>query len=65
MAKKMTKCSCGSTTFIVDEGLAHHAELVDGSLDVYKCRDNEIMSINCVKCDKKYDESDFEQIDFC
>ena len=59
------KCECGSRDFIVDEGIAHKAELdEEGNLTVYKSQECEIMKIVCAKCDTDYSESDFNQINF-
>ena len=59
------KCECGSTEFIVDEAIAHKADLdEEGNLTVYKSQDCDILKVLCKKCDKEYSEKDFNQINF-
>ncbi|MCX6121923.1 MAG: hypothetical protein NTX44_09920 [Ignavibacteriales bacterium] len=61
----INKCECGSKEFIVDEAIAHQAEMDDdGELTVYKSQECEVLKVVCAKCDKVYSEEDFKQINF-
>ncbi len=54
---------CGSTEFYLFENVCHKAELIKGSLEIYK-GDGETTEIICSKCDKGFSEKDFNQIEW-
>jgi len=63
---KIKKCECGSTDFIINEGIGHRAEIgEDGELTVYKSGYvNEIEEIKCRYCEREFGENQFKQINF-
>ena len=63
--KKINKCKCGSESFWVREELIWKASLDEqtGDLDC-KNLDCEITLLKCSKCNKKYKEDNFNQINF-
>ena len=62
--KKIKQCTCGSTDFWIDESLGWKCWLDDDSTLICKNSTNEINSIVCDKCGKKYDRDDFKDINF-
>lgn len=60
---KISNCSCGSTDFLVITEKLYEGSVEDG---VLKCEpDSEgIMEIQCRQCQKQYDVSSFEDIDY-
>lgn len=60
------KCKCGSTDFIIDEGVAHSAEVDDEGIltCVGGCDEGEIIKIVCSECEEVYSEDNFNQINF-
>jgi len=64
--KIINKCKCGSTSFIIDEAIAHSAEVSeDGEITtIGSLKSSEIKGIICEKCGKIYKIENFKQINF-
>lgn len=67
----ITQCTCGSFDFWLTETITHHASIdeLDGKDDNFTLHasgfaDNEISSIICKQCNKEYETTDFNDIEF-
>ena len=61
----ITKCSCGSTDFTVIEFLVWKAAVdEDGALCSYTTQENGVEAIQCRKCQKDFQQSDFKTLEW-
>lgn len=62
----ITECMCGSKDFIIIESIVYKANIAEDSkvLEAESFRENSIDDVRCFACDKTYNTTDFEDIQF-
>lgn len=64
---KLDKCKyCNGKTFLIIEEIVHEAEIseLNKDLTAYKVFSHKIEKIVCKKCNRIYEEKDFDLINF-